>query len=194
MQSKCSLMQCHNCAAVNGASITMERCVGHKGMFPLTTNRERSVRALRCTNCRGCKDCQQPVPLVIPEGTGGSGCAAEVAAKAEALRCLVVSEQKGSSAQACRGDSVGGSNQATGLGTSVSEASALPANDALVECAVCHRRPGDPGVPATLKLCGGCQAVRYCSADCQKKDWKFGHKVMCQRLAERMKSRRTCKS
>jgi hypothetical protein len=48
-----------------------------------------------------------------------------------------------------------------------------------VECAVCHRRPGDPGVPATLKLCGGCRMMRYCSTDCQRKDWKLGHRVMC---------------
>jgi hypothetical protein len=55
---------------------------------------------------------------------------------------------------------------------------------ALVECATCHRKPGDPGVPATLKLCGGCQAVRYCSAECQRKDWKLGHKVVCEPLSE----------
>jgi hypothetical protein len=45
---------------------------------------------------------------------------------------------------------------------------------------VCRRKPGDPGAPATLKLCGGCQGVRYCSSECQRKDWKMGHKAVCQ--------------
>jgi hypothetical protein len=27
-------------------------------------------------------------------------------------------------------------------------------------------------------VCGGCQAVRYCSRECQRADWK-AHKVVC---------------
>jgi hypothetical protein len=53
--------------------------------MPLVTRLQLGIKALQCTDCSGCKDCRQPVPLVIPEGTGGSGCSAEVAAKAEAL-------------------------------------------------------------------------------------------------------------
>lgn len=30
-----------------------------------------------------------------------------------------------------------------------------------------------------LLACGGCGTVKYCSKDCQKEDWKSGHKVQC---------------
>jgi hypothetical protein len=108
------------------------------------------------------------VPLVIPEGTGGSGCSAEVAATAEALRADLYRSS----------GSTDGGNVAAGGGTQ----SGTDANPALVECAVCHRKPGDPGVPATLKLCGGCRTTRYCSTECQRKDWKMGHKEVCKSL------------
>jgi hypothetical protein len=124
-----------------------------------------NIQALKCTNCRGCQECKQPVPLVIPEGTGGSGCSAEVAAKAAALRAALYR----SSEKAGAGKAAGGSTH-----------SSADANPALVECAVCRRKPGDPGVPATLKLCGGCHTTRYCSAECQRKDWKMGHKEVCK--------------
>jgi hypothetical protein len=130
------------------------------------------IKTLRCTNCSGCKECRQPVPLVIPEGTGGSGCSAEVAAKAAALRAALYRSRE----SATVGKAAGGSKQSN-----------TDANPALVECAVCHRKPGDPGVPATLKLCGGCKAVRYCSSECQKKDWKMGHKSLCGHMAQQIK-------
>jgi hypothetical protein len=107
----------------------------------------------------------KPFPLKVPEGTGGSGCSAEVAAKAEALRAALYRSSESASA----GSAAGGSTQ-----------SSTDANPAAVVCAVCRRKPGDPGVPATLKLCGGCKNARYCSTECQRKDWKLGHKGMCQ--------------
>jgi hypothetical protein len=103
----------------------------------------------------------KPPPLKVPEGTGGSGCSAEVEAKAEALRAALYKSSAGSAA--------GGSAHTS-----------TDANPAAVECAVCRRKPGDPGVPATLKLCGGCKNARYCSTECQRKDWKIGHKAVCQ--------------
>ena len=31
-------------------------------------------------------------------------------------------------------------------------------------------------------LCSGCELVRYCSARCQKGDWKRGHKIACKSI------------
>jgi hypothetical protein len=108
---------------------------------------------------------------------------------AEALRASVIS--KGSSSRpgtvAKQDSNAGGAagndddSRASGNGTGASASAATaPSNPALVECAVCHRKPGDPGVPATLKLCGSCQRTRYCSTECQRRDWKLGHKEMCK--------------
>jgi hypothetical protein len=142
------------------------RSVGHQGVMLMVSAPEFNIKALNCTNCSGCQECRQPAPLVIPEGTGGNGCSAEVAAKAEALRAALYKTGAG----------MGSAGKAARGGTQ----SSTDANAALVECAVCHRRPGDPGVPATLKLCGGCLSARYCSAQCQRKDWKMGHKEVCK--------------
>jgi len=32
---------------------------------------------------------------------------------------------------------------------------------------------------SSLKRCGGCHAVSYCSVDCQRSHWKAGHKTAC---------------
>ncbi len=34
----------------------------------------------------------------------------------------------------------------------------------------------------SLKQCGGCRAVRYCGADCQRAHWRAGHKAECKLL------------
>ncbi|KAE8440743.1 hypothetical protein EG329_006622 [Mollisiaceae sp. DMI_Dod_QoI] len=44
------------------------------------------------------------------------------------------------------------------------------------KCANCGTSETDPEKP--LKPCSKCQTVRYCSRDCQKKDWKV-HKKTC---------------
>jgi hypothetical protein len=36
---------------------------------------------------------------------------------------------------------------------------------------------GTPG--SGFKKCGRCKTACYCSAECQKKDWKAGHKLEC---------------
>jgi len=47
------------------------------------------------------------------------------------------------------------------------------------EQSLCHRCL----VPATsLKRCGGCKWVHYCSRECQKEDWDAGHKTFCKLL------------
>jgi hypothetical protein len=43
------------------------------------------------------------------------------------------------------------------------------------ECAHC----GGPGKPKLLR-CAGCKSAHYCSAGCQKEDWKM-HKLMCKK-------------
>ncbi len=35
-----------------------------------------------------------------------------------------------------------------------------------------------------FKQCGGCRAVRYCGADCQRAHWREGHRAECKVLAE----------
>jgi hypothetical protein len=134
---------------------------------------EHNIKAFKCTNCSGCKECRRPRPLIIPEGTGGRGCSAEVAAKAGALSAALYSSRESADA----GKAATGGTQ-----------SGTDANPTLVECAVCHRKPGDPGVPATLKLCGGCRMTRYCSSECQKEDWKLGHNVVCKHISHSLKS------
>ncbi|KUJ11294.1 SET domain-containing protein [Mollisia scopiformis] len=45
-------------------------------------------------------------------------------------------------------------------------------------CSWCFTKPEN----STLKNCGGCKVVRYCSSDCQKKDWQAIHKKECKIL------------
>jgi hypothetical protein len=177
LQDHCSLFQVPRPWCTIGearSSISFAHCSSHWGVIKACCP-EHPITVSGCTTCSGCKDCRQPLPLVIPEGEGGSGCSAEVAAVAEALHAAVVS--KATSTQ-FEGGAGGSSTPRDGTGTP--DTSPPPSNPSLVECAVCHRRPGDPGVPATLKLCGGCRVTRYCSTECQRKDWKLGHKGVCQ--------------
>ena len=47
----------------------------------------------------------------------------------------------------------------------------------------CSDPPVDPGGAASgeeLKKCSACRLAYYCSKDCQKKDWKEGHKRGCK--------------
>lgn len=41
-------------------------------------------------------------------------------------------------------------------------------------CNQCHKELRGQG-----GACGRCKRVRYCSTDCQKKDWGEGHKKLC---------------
>lgn len=46
----------------------------------------------------------------------------------------------------------------------------------MTRCVVCQE--------AAKSSCGRCRSVAYCSAECQKVDWKKGHKKKCKLLAE----------
>ncbi|KAG2497416.1 hypothetical protein HYH03_004571 [Edaphochlamys debaryana] len=44
----------------------------------------------------------------------------------------------------------------------------------------CVNFAGESEGSLKLKRCGGCGAVRYCSAECQRADWRGGHKEQCK--------------
>lgn len=50
-------------------------------------------------------------------------------------------------------------------------------------CVACGKRYGvdRDGRPKNLMSCGRCGGVKYCSKECQKKDWNAGHRVKCER-------------
>ncbi|KAG2501794.1 hypothetical protein HYH03_000294 [Edaphochlamys debaryana] len=43
----------------------------------------------------------------------------------------------------------------------------------------CGNFSGEAEAELKLDRCGRCRAVRYCSTDCQKQDWRMGHKAKC---------------
>ncbi len=45
-------------------------------------------------------------------------------------------------------------------------------------CSWCFKKPE----PNTMKHCGGCRILRYCSPDCQKQDWQAIHRKECKIL------------
>ncbi len=48
----------------------------------------------------------------------------------------------------------------------------------------CCNFAGESEGALPLKQCGGCRAVRYCGADCQRAHWREGHRAECKALAE----------
>ena len=43
-------------------------------------------------------------------------------------------------------------------------------------CTVCN------AASDSLKICSACKNATYCSIECQRKDWKDGHKIQCKKL------------
>jgi MYND finger len=46
----------------------------------------------------------------------------------------------------------------------------------------CARRTGDKTASKELLRCAGCKKARYCSRECQTKDWKEQHKATCKSM------------
>lgn len=56
---------------------------------------------------------------------------------------------------------------------------------AYLGCKTVEKPEADGVVPKSKRLCSGCSTVRYCSAVCQRADWK-AHKIACKAIqAER---------
>eukprot|EP00980_Cylindrotheca_fusiformis_P009384 scaffold2049_cov108-Cylindrotheca_fusiformis.AAC.10 len=55
---------------------------------------------------------------------------------------------------------------------------ALKAQPKMGRCSHCKKRE----LRSNLMLCGGCNFMHYCSRDCQRADWKKGHKLFCAHL------------
>jgi hypothetical protein len=52
----------------------------------------------------------------------------------------------------------------------------VPSKQCSTQCRYCDSHEGQNG--GKLRACTGCNVVRYCGRDCQKKDWKY-HKPNC---------------
>ncbi len=48
----------------------------------------------------------------------------------------------------------------------------------LLACELCRRLEPEP---KQFKVCGRCKAARYCSLECQRRDWKNTHALWCGR-------------
>ena len=121
---------------------------------------------------------------VLMQIAGDSGDRHERKAAKKALGALNRAMEAAAKRQA---GSAGSNPSAGGAGStaagSSSEASAPAAQPASLPARGCAA----PGCCATrgLKRCGGCGAVRYCSAECSRAHWQE-HRVECRRLqAER---------
>ena len=54
-------------------------------------------------------------------------------------------------------------------------------SEVVSEISTCSNRKRQPQAGVELKLCSRCQITKYCSVDCQKKDWDFRHWLSAQR-------------
>ena len=51
-------------------------------------------------------------------------------------------------------------------------------------CSACQ---SPEGMTIKHKVCSACKTRFYCSVDCQRNDWKQGHKDECKELAKKVK-------
>jgi len=55
--------------------------------------------------------------------------------------------------------------------------SSIIGHSVLAQCHCCGQLES---APRTFQSCRQCRQVYYCSRDCQKKQWKAGHKLECE--------------
>jgi hypothetical protein len=48
---------------------------------------------------------------------------------------------------------------------------------------ICSNCQSPEGSALKHKICSACKTRFYCSVDCQRADWKGGHKEVCKMLA-----------
>ncbi|KAI8471869.1 MAG: ankyrin repeat-containing domain protein [Monoraphidium minutum] len=90
-------------------------------------------------------------------------------AAARAALAAVVARLEAAAAGGRRREPAGAAAAASG--------SAAPAAGSARVCCVCGAHQGAGG--GKLRACSGCRQRRYCGPDCQKADWKAGHKSQC---------------
>lgn len=56
----------------------------------------------------------------------------------------------------------------------------------MIVCASCQ---APEGLAMKHKQCSACKAVYYCSVECQRVDWKAGHKNRCKELQALLKKK-----
>jgi len=82
-----------------------------------------------------------------------------------------------------RGAEPEGANAAAGIKDTMGAHVGQSAHGALIGQADCDFCGSVAKEGQKWKICGGCKKARYCSSDCQRKDWK-AHKALCKSLQQ----------
>ena len=64
-----------------------------------------------------------------------------------------------------------------------SDDNSLDISEVILEVNTCSNCKRQPQAGVELKRCSRCQITKYCSVDCQKKDWDF-HRFACSVVAK----------
>lgn len=149
-------------------------------------SRERDPAVLAALGAEATEEEDDDVPPPAPRlpghaASGGAASHAEprpASAYAGAIESRSRLPPPGSSARPGLMAQVSAVARLGGGGGGIAAAEALFIGDDCVACAVCGKSAASVGL-ATLLMCGRCRRVAYCSAACQRADWKAGHKAAC---------------
>ena len=53
---------------------------------------------------------------------------------------------------------------------------------------VCNTCQAPEGATLKHKVCSACKSVFYCSVECQRQDWKNGHRERCKGMQKKAKT------